>query len=254
MKVLANGCRVVASHESEWQSEGTRQYRTPINRASGARDIAQTISHYERGRAPLRCNATSEEVLYVFAGSGVCRIEGMTYNIRQGSAIYMPPQAQYQIENPNDDLLKIVSVCCSPQSDSNGVEAAESGASAGGSKPNPACNLVIHESDRAAIATGDRSFHLLVHKDLGCEHVTQFLGLIPPSRAPRHFHTYEEAIYILQGSGIVWADDESCEFSVGTSIYLPPGQRHCLENPGPEEVRLIGVFYPSGSPAVNYKD
>jgi len=71
------------------------------------------------------------------------------------------------------------------------------------------------------------------------------------SRAPHHYHIYEEAMLILQGSGIVWADDENCEFGVGTSVYLPPGQRHCLENPGPDEVRLLGVFYPSGSPAVN---
>ena len=138
-----------------------------------------------------------------------------------------------------------MSVCCS-----DGVETPN----LRGTVPKTVRNLVIHESERAAIPTGDRSFHLLVHKDLGCERVTQFLGVIPPSRAPFHYHTYEEAIYILQGSGIVWADDESCEFTAGTSIYLPPGQRHCLENPGPKEVRLLGVFYPSGSPAVNYKD
>ncbi|MBL8208706.1 MAG: cupin domain-containing protein, partial [Blastocatellia bacterium] len=99
--------------------------------------------------------------------------------------------------------------------------------------------FVIHESERAAIPTGDRSFHLLVHKDLGCERVTQFLGVIQLSRAPFHYRTYEEAMLILQGSGIVWVDDENCEFGVGTSIYLPPGQRHCLENPGLEEVRLL---------------
>jgi hypothetical protein len=29
---------------------------------------------------------------------------------------------------------------------------------------------------------------------------------------------------------------------------------HFIENPGPQEVRLFGVFYPSGNPAVNYKD
>ena len=88
----------------------------------------------------------------------------------------------------------------------------------------------------------------------GCERLTRFPGVIPPSRTPFHYHIYEELMLILQGNGIVWADDESCEFTTGASIYLPPGQRHCLENPGPEEVRLLGVFYPSGSPAVNYKE
>lgn len=250
MNILAQGCCVISPADDEWFMAGTQRYRTPISRQHGARDIAQTISHYERGVAPARCNAASEEVLYVFSGNGIGWINGIAHDIRKGSAMYIPPQSQYQIENPNHDLLQIVSVCCPEEANVEITHViAERRANTGDAR-----KLVIHESDRAAIPTGDRSFYLLVHKDLGCEHVTQFLGIIPPSRAPFHFHTYEEAIYILQGSGIVWADDERCEFGVGTSIYLPPGQRHCLENLGPEEVRLLGVFYPSGSPAVNYKE
>ncbi len=249
MNILAQGCRVISPDNDDWFIAGTQRYRTPINRQHGARDIAQTISQYERGVAPARRNATSEEVLYVFSGYGICWIDGIAYDIRKGSAIYIPPQSQYQIENPNHDLLQIVSVCCPEEANvAITYDIAERRANTGDAR-----KLVIHESDRAAIPTGDRSFHLLVHKDLGCERVTQFLGIIPPSRAPFHYHTYEEAMLILRGNGIVWADDESCEFTAGTSIYLPPGQRHCLENPGPEEVRLLGVFYPSGSPAVNYQ-
>jgi len=29
---------------------------------------------------------------------------------------------------------------------------------------------------------------------------------------------------------------------------------HCVENTGDSELRLLGVFYPSGSPAVRYYD
>ena len=87
-----------------------------------------------------------------------------------------------------------------------------------------------------------------------CDRITQFIGVIPQSRATQHHHSYEEAIYILEGRGLVWAGDESCEFGTGTSIYLPVGAKHCLENPYSAPVRLLGVFYPSGSPAVNYRD
>jgi len=31
--------------------------------------------------------------------------------------------------------------------------------------------------------------------------VTQFIGFIPPGRAPDHFHRYDEVIYILAGEG-----------------------------------------------------
>ena len=112
----------------------------------------------------------------------------------------------------------------------------------------------IHERDVPSVPTGDRQFKLLVDRAFGCERVTQFIGVIPRSRTAQHHHPYEEAIYILEGCGLVWAGDESCEFVTGSSIYLPVGAKHSLENPHPEPVRLLGVFYPSGSPAANYRD
>ena len=39
----------------------------------------------------------------------------------------------------------------------------------------------------------------------------------------------------------------------GSCIYLPRRQVHCVENTGPGELRLLGVFYPAGSPAVRYE-
>lgn len=249
MKLLANGCRVMAPDDGEWMTEGTRRYRLPISRRSGAIEIAQTISLYQSGIAPARRNAHSEEVLYVNSGAGVCHIDGHAELVRTGHAVYLPPGALYQFENPHAEPLGVISVCC-PEETSVEILPGKAPSSASASAP----ARVIHESERAAQMAGDRSFSLLMHRDLGCQRVTQFLGVIPPGRAPHHYHTYEEAIFILQGCGLFHADNESCEFTPGTSIYLAPGQRHSLENPGPEIVRLLGVFYPSGSPAVNYKD
>ncbi len=113
---------------------------------------------------------------------------------------------------------------------------------------------VGHEREREPIPSGDRRFKYMVDRDLGCCQVTQFLGYIPPSKAPFHSHTYEEAIYILEGAGVVHTEQESTDFGPGTCIYLPPGTRHCLENPGQAAVRLLGVFYPSGSPAARYDE
>ncbi|MFY9610755.1 MAG: cupin domain-containing protein, partial [Blastocatellia bacterium] len=84
--------------------------------------------------------------------------------------------------------------------------------------------------------------------------VTQFVGLIPPGRAPMHHHTYEEAIYIIEGEGRVWTSDGSAAFKAGSSIYLPRGVSHSLENTGATDIKLLGVFHPSGSPDVSYTD
>jgi oxalate decarboxylase/phosphoglucose isomerase-like protein (cupin superfamily) len=32
-------------------------------------------------------------------------------------------------------------------------------------------------------------------------------------------------------------------------LHLPPGRPHCLENTGPDELVVLGVFHPGGSPA-----
>jgi oxalate decarboxylase/phosphoglucose isomerase-like protein (cupin superfamily) len=38
----------------------------------------------------------------------------------------------------------------------------------------------------------------------------------------------------------------------GTCIFFPRGVSHCLENSGTGLMRVMGVFYPSGSPGVHY--
>lgn len=243
MKRLAGGARVFGAEEGEGAA-GARS-RSPICRQSGAQQLAQTIREYGRGRAAAQVHSAAEEILYVASGRGACHIAGFKYPIEPGSGVYIPAGAAWSVENPSDKPLVLVSVCC-PEEPAQPVD-----------QPAPSLDAepprrVVHERDCEAIPAGDRQFKLLVDKDLGCRQVTQFVGFIPPSKASFHSHTYEEAIYILEGTGVAHTDEESAEFGPGTSIYLPPGARHCLENPGPAAVKLLGVFYPSGSPAARY--
>jgi mannose-6-phosphate isomerase-like protein (cupin superfamily) len=50
--------------------------------------------------------------------------------------------------------------------------------------------------------TGDRRFRVLLGPGRGCEVATQFVGEIPPGRAPEHTHTYDELVLVLQGQGV----------------------------------------------------
>jgi quercetin dioxygenase-like cupin family protein len=106
---------------------------------------------------------------------------------------------------------------------------------------------LIREGDRQDIPAGDdRRFRLLVEN----QDLTQFVGFIDRSKAPPHTHTYEEAIYILEGEGIVHVGEGRQEpIRAGTSIFLPPGTPHCLENRSEGVLKLLGVFSPPGSPA-----
>ena len=246
MKILSGGAAVVAASDHT-KSEGARRYRVPISREMGARDIAQTISVYAKGHAPARRNPAGEEVLYVARGSGACIIDGYRYTLEQGTGVYIPPGSAYSIENADAMELEIVSVCC-PEDDSAEVGIEIFTRELLDTKP----LRTVRESDQKSIPTGDRTFKLLINHETGATRVTQFIGVIPPGRAPMHHHTYEEAIYILEGEGRVWTEEGSVEFNAGTSIYLPRGVTHCLENSGSRDIRLLGVFHPSGSPAARY--
>ncbi|HVF23531.1 MAG TPA: cupin domain-containing protein, partial [Pyrinomonadaceae bacterium] len=108
--------------------------------------------------------------------------------------------------------------------------------------------LIVKLADQRAMPTADRWYRVLIDSE-----VTQFVGSIPPGRAPDHFHEYEEVLFILRGEGRMWTDASSTPIAYGSCIYLPRKQVHCVENTGTGELRLLGVFYPAGSPAVRYE-
>jgi quercetin dioxygenase-like cupin family protein len=134
----------------------------------------------------------------------------------------------------------------------------------------PGVARVTDLRDCAAEVTGDREFRVLFGPGTGYPAATQFVGDIPPGRAPDHRHTYDELVLVLAGEGVVHlvADEPAGEVRLalagqdavylgaaayplrpGSCIHLPPGQRHCLENAGPATLRVLGVFHPGGSPA-----
>ena len=105
----------------------------------------------------------------------------------------------------------------------------------------------VHLDDIPIQRTGDRWYRELIQSE-----ITQFVGSIPPGRAPDHFHLYEEVLCVLQGSGFLWAGNSKTAIGPGSCVYLPRRQVHCVENTTSGELRLLGVFYPAGSPAVRY--
>ena len=107
--------------------------------------------------------------------------------------------------------------------------------------------LCVTLDEKPLQRTGDRWYTELIQGE-----VTQFVGVIPPGRAPDHYHLYEEVLCILDGEGVMWAGTSSAPITTGSCIYLPRGQMHCVENTGSSDLKLLGVFYPAGSPAVRY--
>ena len=61
-----------------------------------------------------------------------------------------------------------------------------------------------------------------------------------------------EVVYVLEGNGALHIDGESTPLRPGSCVHLPAKLVHSLENHGPGEMQVLGVFRPAGSPAEAY--
>ena len=229
---LTGGCRVSLLREGSPMEQGKVREWQHIGRASGAAAMSLRTLELSSGRAQLG-GAACDEVLYVLDGTGT--LQGQ--RLAPDTGFYIPPGARACVETA--DRMTFLSARCP---DPEGATAVSLDG-----------NLtVVRLEDCISETTGDRWYRVLLDHKIGASQVTQFVGAIPPGRAPDHFHEYEEVLCILSGHGRMWAGDKSTPIERGSCIYLPRRQMHCVENTGDSELRLLGVFYPSGSPAVRY--
>jgi mannose-6-phosphate isomerase-like protein (cupin superfamily) len=254
---LEGGCRVSEMREGEPFTEGTLRIWNRVGRATGAQAISLRILEFAPGLSPAIRNEDCDELLYVVGietaggeGSVNLSIDGQSFVVGPDTGIYVQPGQTFTVDNSGPFSAVFVSSQCpdpdrSPQFVTSLIIASE------GSAP-PVQPPIVRLADRAAQPTADRWYRVLVDDEIGSTEVTQFVGSIPPGRAPNHFHNYEEVLFILKGKGRMWAGETHTPIAPGSCIYLPKGQVHCVENTGDDELRLLGVFYPAGSPSVRY--
>src|ERR1044071_7701762 len=231
-----SACRVSKMHDGAPEVVGTLKIWNRIGKATGADAISLRILEFEPGMSPELRSDEFDEVLYVLEGRCVVVIDGNAHEVGPETGVYVRPGKTLSIENPGPDFVRIVSSQCPAER----VDTSEQ------SPP------IVRLADRRALPTADRWYRVLVDDEVGSTQVTQFVGSLPPGRAPDHFHEYEEVLFILRGEGRMWAGDTNTPIGPGSCIYLPKRQVHCVENTGAGELRLLGVFYPAGSPAVRY--
>lgn len=255
--VLDGGCRVSMMHEGIPSLFGSLKIWNQVGKASGADAISLRILEFGPGASPGLRNRECDEVLYLLenlegevATGGGCTlfIDGNTYQLGPQTGVYLRPGQTLSIENHGPETVRLVSSQC-PEEVFTGVVTPSL------DQPGPVEIVpIVKLSDRRALPTADRWYRVLVDDEIGSEQVTQFVGSIPPGRAPDHFHEYEEVLFILRGEGRMWAGETNTPIAAGSCIYLPKRQVHCVENTGSGELRLLGVFYPAGSPAVRYEE
>ena len=227
---------VVAEREvtSAAQTGDTASVRVTIGPESTSRRLEQRVERFRRGRSKPRPLDGSQEVLYVVSGRGRLHLGGRVYDLEPDLGAYVASGETYEVEN--DAAEELVLVCVRAPEEARG-------------RPDPERRTVRFADREALPAAPNREFRYLVNQDLGCPDVTQFIGLIPPGRAPMHSHTYDEVIYVVEGEGVLHLGGEETPIAAGSCIHLPPLEEHCLENTAEATMRVLGVFHPSGDPA-----
>ena len=200
---------------------------------NGCEKFAQRLLEFQPGSSQTRHEAADDEVLYVLAGHGELRVGAERTALGAGVGVYLRRGTVWSVSC--EDPLELLSVL---------VHAPAAGMAA-------YARVELAAEGRRS-ATASRQFALGVGPGLGCPSVTQFIGYIPPGRAPDHYHRYDEVIYLLAGSGMLRAGGEEATLVAGVCVHLPAGRVHSLENSGPGEMELLGVFTPAGSPAEAY--
>jgi mannose-6-phosphate isomerase-like protein (cupin superfamily) len=207
--------------------DGTNGPLTPL---FDCPEFEQRLLRFD-GASAERQNRGEDEVIYVLRGSGTMTVGDEPTTLDEGTAVYVADGSSWRVDDAED--LEVLSVLVRDP------------------LPSDAPHAVLRGGDRAG-ATAGRQFTLLATPENGCASVTQFVGYIPVVRAPDHYHLYDEVVYVLQGEGALHIEGEDAPLLPGSCIYLPARLVHCLENSGPGEMRVLGVFRPAGSPAEAY--
>jgi quercetin dioxygenase-like cupin family protein len=173
------------------------------------------------------------ELWFVIEGTGSLSLDGQpAETLRPDRSFLLPPGCAYQASAGQEGGLRLDAVSL-PE---------EHGTTAG-------TPLIRDFADCEVEITGDRQFRVLFGPGRDCAVATQFVGEIPPGRAPDHSHPYDEVVLILAGQGTAHIGGVEHALAAGTCAHLPPGLVHCLENTGQETLRVLGVFHPADSPA-----
>jgi quercetin dioxygenase-like cupin family protein len=201
---------------------------------AGFAALEQAVLWLGSGAEAERATGNAEETIFVLSGHGTLRQGGREHALEPECGAHMPPEHQYVLE-AGPDGMHLVSVRI-PDPEPGGGAA-----------------VTTKLADQTASdATTERQFRIVADPSTGLRSATHFVGYIPTKRAPDHFHTYDEVIYVLEGEGFFHAEGTRRPVAQGTCIGLPARLVHCLENTGDSTMRVQAVFRPAGSPAAAY--
>lgn len=210
--------------------------RPTVGPGTGFDALEQAVLECPPGRSEPVSVGEAEETLFVLEGEGAIHIKGTSHPLEPEVGVYLPPGSEFVLESSGSVPLRLVAVRVPDP------------------KPGPPSPPAVRRlaDQELEPATTQREFRIVAGPDHGLRSATHFVGYIPTTRAPDHFHIYDEVIYVLEGQGVMHAGGVARPVSAGSCIQLPGRTVHCLENAGAQPMRVVAVFRPAGSPAAAF--
>jgi len=70
----------------------------------------------------------------------------------------------------------------------------------------------------------------------------------PGGHTPRHCHSHEHEVFVLEGSGLVMEGDTEHPLSPGTAVFVPPNVEHQFRNTGAGALKFLCLIpHPLGN-------
>jgi quercetin dioxygenase-like cupin family protein len=204
---------------------------------TGSSPLSLSVRRLGAGESATIESAKGDTLLFAFEGAGTVRI-GEDHDLAVGAAaLALPPEAVELGAGPDG-----LAVVCAVVGEGCDLHA-----------PMGEREVLVRLADAdASTATGRRSFQVLFGPHNGSTRATLFVGHVPPGKAPRHYHLYDEIVWVLGGSGRLHLDGEE-ELGPGAAFRLSPRAVHIVENTMTDAALVVlGVFTPAGSPSAAY--
>lgn len=202
---------------------------------------------FATGESRPRHDHLNDELLYVMAGDGTIAIgddrQEESCEVRVGDALQIHAGESWNVVVSEGELHVL----------SFSVPAPVTPWSAQLARP---VDRVIHVArlgeQHSQAATADRQFEVLFDRNRGSRGATMFVGFIPTSGAPEHYHLYDEICVIIRGSGLLHALGRAQPIESGSAFHVAPRLLHAIDNPNPADIWILGVFRPEGSAAAAF--
>jgi|TARA_B100000809_G_scaffold67553_1_gene64564 quercetin dioxygenase-like cupin family protein len=172
-----------------------------------------------------------EHEVYIIEGSGTLVCDGVSYPVKAGDALFIPPNVDhYTLNNGNDGNN-------GPQGNIHRIEinpliAAQSGGAKNDGGKGTGQPPVIRNHTELDRKAG----HVLITSDDGAPNYVMLHndpmqpGAVSHPDTGGHIHEWEHVVYVLEGTATLVCGGKDYTVSAGDAILVPPNEHHQWKN------------------------